>query len=277
MNRDNTVLEEVSRIAGRRTQTEIRSLLGSFLFSGGSVEKKVAVLSGGEMSRLAVCKLLYEKANLLVLDEPTNHLDVKAKEVLLEALRAFQGTVLIVSHDRWFLDRIVTRVMMLDQGNLMDYSGNYSEFLRWHEERLQQEEEQQGGTTGTGYGKSLPAADDLMEAPVSRRERRKLQTQAKIERRRYLRRFSDKVEKHEQELEKLSKELSSIQEKLLDPAVFENQELLKKYHVRHNQLQSELKYVESRWSDAVDAQAEAEQKVAASESYPESQGEQDNR
>jgi ATP-binding cassette, subfamily F, member 3 len=262
MNPDNTVLEEVSRIAGRRTQTEIRSLLGSFLFSGGSVEKKVAVLSGGEKSRLAVCKLLYERANLLVLDEPTNHLDVKAKEVLLEALRAFQGTVLIVSHDRWFLDRIVTRVMMLEEGTLLDYSGNYSEFLRWHEERLQQEEEQQRSGAVTADGTHVLKSEDEIETPISRKERRKLDTQTKIERRRYLRRYSDRVEKHEQELDKLNRELTNIQEKLLNPAVFENQELLKKYHVRHNKLQSELKYVEIRWSEAVDAQAEAEKRIA---------------
>ena len=276
MNPDNTVLEEVSRIAGRRTQTEIRSLLGSFLFSGASVAKNVSVLSGGEKSRLAVCKLLYERSNLLVLDEPTNHLDIKAKEVLLEAIRAFQGTVLIVSHDRWFLDRIVTRVMMLEKGGLMDYSGNYTEFLRWHEERLQQEEEQLVSGIGNGEGKRTLLSDEEIETPISRKERRKLQTREKIERRRYLRRFSDKVEKHEQEMDKMNRELSNIEEKLLNPAVFEDQLLLKKYHVRHNKLQSELKYAELKWSEAVDAQAEAERKMAAAETDHDSADEQGN-
>lgn len=263
MNPDLTVLQEVTQVAGRRSQTEVRSLLGSFLFSGESVEKKIAVLSGGEKSRLAVCKLLFEKANFLVLDEPTNHLDSKAKEVLLEALRSFQGTLLIVSHDRWFLDRVVERVMMIEQGQLLDYAGNYTEFLRWREERLQLQEGQpldgKEGLTGTEI-----TPDDATEmVRVTRKEERQQRTRERIIRRRYLRGFSDKLQQCEKKIERLNRALTAVEQKLLNRDVYETPELLKKYHVRHNLLRSELAQAEADWSKAVDALAVAEMKVAA--------------
>jgi ATP-binding cassette subfamily F protein 3 len=107
----------------------VRDLLGAFLFSGDAAEKPVRVLSGGERNRLALAKLLIEPANCLLLDEPTNHLDLTAKEVLLEALLAYQGTVVLVAHDRYILDRLPAEILEVGHGEAIRYLGNYEEYL----------------------------------------------------------------------------------------------------------------------------------------------------
>ncbi len=115
-------------------QTQLRTLLGSFLFSDDDVFKRIGVLSGGERNRYALARMLLRPANFLLLDEPTNHLDLQAKDVLLEALRRFTGTIVFVSHDRYFIDKLATRVFQIESGRLQDYPGNYEDYL-WQRER----------------------------------------------------------------------------------------------------------------------------------------------
>ncbi len=126
---DKTGLDELSDSAPGRTTPEIRSLLGAMLFSGDDVYKRVAVLSGGERARLALAKVLVRPSNCLLLDEPTNNLDIVAKDTLLDALRRFPGTVIIVSHDRFILNELVTEVLEVGQGHAIRYLGNYDEYL----------------------------------------------------------------------------------------------------------------------------------------------------
>ena len=124
-----TVLEELSDAAEGMTTGEIRCLLGAMLFSGDDVQKLAGVLSGGERARLALAKVLAHRNNCLLLDEPTNNLDIVAKDTLLEALRRFPGTVVIVSHDRYILNELVTEVIEVGQGHAMRYLGNYDDYL----------------------------------------------------------------------------------------------------------------------------------------------------
>jgi ATP-binding cassette subfamily F protein 3 len=125
-----TVLQEITRAAPMELVPQVRSILGAFLFSGDAVEKRTSVLSGGERNRLALAKLLLHPANCLLLDEPTNHLDIYAKEVLLDALLAYHGTLVLVAHDRYVLDRLPNEVIEVGAGGAIRYLGNYEDYLR---------------------------------------------------------------------------------------------------------------------------------------------------
>jgi ATP-binding cassette subfamily F protein 3 len=125
------MLDDISRAAKKVPEVELRSLLGCFLFSGDDVFKPLGVLSGGERNRFALARILVSPSNFLLLDEPTNHLDMRAKDVLLEALAAFSGTVVFVSHDRYFIDRLATRVLEVENGTVTSHEGNYEDYLRW--------------------------------------------------------------------------------------------------------------------------------------------------
>jgi len=132
-----TILQEVESRVPNSTLGTIRSLLGAFLFSGEEVEKKISVLSGGEKSRVLLACILSHPVNLLVLDEPTNHLDIRSREVLLKAIKEFPGTVMMVSHDRFFLREITTRVFEIDKNHLNTYDVNYAEYLEKKAKSLQ--------------------------------------------------------------------------------------------------------------------------------------------
>jgi ATP-binding cassette subfamily F protein 3 len=123
------ILDDLGELAPASTQTQLRSLLGCFLFSGDDVFKRIGVLSGGERNRYALLKMLLHPANFLLLDEPTNHLDLRAKDVLLEALIKYTGTVVFVSHDRYFIDKLATRVFEIGDGKVEIYPGNYEDYL----------------------------------------------------------------------------------------------------------------------------------------------------
>ena len=129
LNFDNTVLEEIWSEYPYLTETTIRSALAAFLFQGDDVFSKIEVLSGGERARVALCKLMLSGNNLLFLDEPTNHLDLRSREALEKALLDFDGTIVAVSHDRYFINRLATRILYLDNGELNSYVGNYDDFL----------------------------------------------------------------------------------------------------------------------------------------------------
>jgi ATP-binding cassette, subfamily F, member 3 len=127
------ILDDLAELSPRSTQTELRSLLGCFLFSGDDVFKRIGVLSGGERNRYALLRMLLHPANFLLLDEPTNHLDMRAKDVLLKALSDYTGTVVFVSHDRYFIDKLATRVFEVGDGRVEVYPGNYEDY-RWRKE-----------------------------------------------------------------------------------------------------------------------------------------------
>jgi ATP-binding cassette, subfamily F, member 3 len=133
LNPDARILDDLGELSPRSTQTELRNLLGCFLFQADDVFKRIGVLSGGERGRYALLRLLLHPANFLLLDEPTNHLDMRAKDILLDALAAYTGTVVLVSHDRYFLDKLATRVFEIGDGRVEIYPGNYEDY-RWRKE-----------------------------------------------------------------------------------------------------------------------------------------------
>ena len=130
---DARMIDDLSTVASRSTNTELRTILGSFLFSGDDVFKQIGVLSGGERNRYALARMLLRPGNFMLLDEPTNHLDMRAKDVLLNALKDFTGTVVFVSHDRYFIDNLATRVFEVGDGKVTPFPGNYEDYI-WRKE-----------------------------------------------------------------------------------------------------------------------------------------------
>ncbi|WP_156309027.1 ABC-F family ATP-binding cassette domain-containing protein [Sphingobacterium endophyticum] len=133
---ENSILQELVTFAPKHTETEIRSILGSFLFTGDDVFKKIKVLSGGEKSRVALAKALTADANFLVLDEPTNHLDMASVNILIQALQQYEGTFIVVSHDRYFLDNVANKIWFIENKEIKEYPGNYKEFDEWNSKRV---------------------------------------------------------------------------------------------------------------------------------------------
>lgn len=129
LNLDNTIIDEIWEDNKQLTQTSLRTMLGAFLFEGEEVFKKISTLSGGERARVAILKLILSNANLLLLDEPTNHLDIDSKEVLEEALSSYTGTIFTISHDRYFLNTVVNKVLVLDENGITEYLGNYDYYI----------------------------------------------------------------------------------------------------------------------------------------------------
>lgn len=128
-----TVLEEAEDAATEETRPRVRDLLGSFLFQGEDVQKKTKVLSGGERNRLALCKLLLRPFNTLIMDEPTNHLDIQSKEIIKIALQKFEGTLILISHDREFLQGLSDKIFEFRDGNMKEYLGNIDEYLEYRQ------------------------------------------------------------------------------------------------------------------------------------------------
>jgi ATP-binding cassette subfamily F protein 3 len=147
LNGEARMLDDISRAALKVPEQELRSLLGCFLFRGDDVFKPLGVLSGGERNRYALARILVSPSNFLLLDEPTNHLDMRAKDVLLEAIAAFSGTVVFVSHDRYFIDRLATRVLEVEGGTVTSHEGNYEDYLRRKEAQAARDVPYQGTTS----------------------------------------------------------------------------------------------------------------------------------
>jgi len=132
---ENSILQELAAFAPRHTETELRSILGCFLFTGDDVFKKIKVLSGGEKSRVALAKALTADANFLVLDEPTNHLDMASVNILIQALQQYEGTFIVVSHDRYFLDHVANKIWFIEDKQIKEYPGTYEEYEAWNTKR----------------------------------------------------------------------------------------------------------------------------------------------
>ncbi len=172
---DARVLDDLWSLAPQCGQTELRNLLGSFLFSDEDVFKRIGVLSGGERNRYALARMLLRPANFLLLDEPTNHLDLRAKDVLLEALQEFEGTVVFVSHDRYFIDKLATRVFEIGDGNVVVFPGNYEDYL-WRKQRdaeaQQDEPARETKPSSSAQDASVPVASQNGDAEPARAGKR---------------------------------------------------------------------------------------------------------
>ncbi|HMC84084.1 MAG TPA: ATP-binding cassette domain-containing protein, partial [Chitinophagaceae bacterium] len=133
---NNTILDEMKECGSQQTEQELRNLLGCFLFGGDDVDKKIKILSGGEKARVALAKTITSKANFLLLDEPTNHLDIHSVELLIDALKRYEGTLILVSHDRYFVSKLADTIWEIDDNKIREFKGNYDEWADWKERNI---------------------------------------------------------------------------------------------------------------------------------------------
>ncbi len=207
-----TVIESLDEVAGNLMLTKKRSILGAFLFSGDDVEKKVSVLSGGEKARLALARLLVHPAPLLLVDEPTNHLDIRSCEVLAAALADFDGTLVAISHDRFFLDGIINQVWEVDAGKVRIYHGNYTDYEK---EKEKQAEAEAKNTKKSKEGSPSKSKQD--------KERKRREAEERNARHRKLKPLKKRVEEIEPQLEKILKEKEEVENKLGASDIYQNE------------------------------------------------------
>lgn len=186
LNLNHTILEEMKGAGSQKTEMELRSLLGGFLFGGDDVEKKIKVLSGGEKARVALAKTIVSKANFLLLDEPTNHLDMHSVELLAEALNKYQGSYILVSHDRYFISKTANKIWEIVDHKIKEFKGTYDEWAEWNERmaKIEAEKKSENGkikaeTVSKEEVKPVPAAREkpVNNTPVNRELQRELQKQ----------------------------------------------------------------------------------------------------
>jgi len=253
-----TALDTMATTGVEMTVTRTRSLLGAFLFRGEEVEKKVAVLSGGEKSRLALAKMIATPANLMVLDEPTNHLDMSSQEVLQEAMAQYDGTIIVVSHNRYFLDSFVNKVLEVKNGQVTLYEGNISEYLR----KMQMIADDQIGAANGEAEDSIASAERLREdiPKEKRKDKRKQEAEKRQERSRLIGPWSKKLTEAENEIEKLEREKEGLEQQLADPDLYKDEHAWSRTSREYEECKRHLERWYTRWEtaqekiDEVDAQ-----------------------
>lgn len=243
---EKTVFSTIDDVAKGEVRLKIRDILGAFMFGGEASDKKVKVLSGGERSRLAMIKLLLEPVNFLILDEPTNHLDMRTKDVLKEAIKKFEGTAIIVSHDREFLDGLVSKIYEFGGGKVSEHIGGIYDFLkRKHISSLDELHDAAFQQAPSANPKSLPqAAAKGGSAPSGG----KASYEQKKERAKLLRKAGKKVEDAEAEVARLEKEKGEFESLMSDPQNVSNPDIFKK----HADCMKRIAAAEDAWEKAME-------------------------
>ncbi|WP_439696137.1 ribosomal protection-like ABC-F family protein [Mucilaginibacter sp. AW1-7] len=228
---EHQILQELQAFAPKHTDTELRTILGSFLFTGDDVFKKIKVLSGGEKSRVALAKALTADANFLVLDEPTNHLDMQSVNILIQALEQYEGTFIVVSHDRYFLDNVANKIWFIEDQKIKIYPGTYAEFDEWYSKR-----------------KLEPKA--AAPAPQPKKEEKKpepAKQQHGENKHQQLKKLNQDLAKMEEQIAALDKTVKEFEAKLGDTKIYTDSQKLKETNAAYNQKQAELKQIQQKW------------------------------
>jgi ATP-binding cassette subfamily F protein 3 len=230
---EETLLEELKYADASKSETELRSVLGCFLFGGEDVFKKIKVLSGGEKSRVALAKILISEANFLLLDEPTNHLDMQSVNILVQALDQYEGTYVIVSHDRHFISQVSNKVWYIEDHEIKQYPGGYDEFVQWMEDN----------------GKSLDEPTESKKSKVNQIEETVKPTVKTDTTKKDTKRIEKEIENIEEEINQLEIQKSEIEIKLSQPDVYEDLNKLGEFNIKYEKIKSDLQLKNQLWEE----------------------------
>lgn len=228
LSNDKIVIEEIWDEYPKLTTTEIRSILAKFLFMGDDIYKEISNLSGGERSRLSILKLMMSKTNLLLMDEPTNHLDIDSKEVLEDALSTYDGTILVISHDRYFLNKISDKIWEIENGNLKEYLGNYSYFI-------EKKENEKLKSLNLINNESITKTEAITLKKLKKEEQRK-KNQTKI-----------RTKELEKNIETLENEIEELENRLCDKDIYTDHRKSLEINEKINKLKSRLEHNYDEW------------------------------
>src|SRR5690606_31747187 len=225
---ENTIIQELVNFAPKHTETELRSILGCFLFTGDDVFKKIKVLSGGEKSRVALAKALTADANFLVLDEPTNHLDMASVNIVIQALQQYEGTFIVVSHDRYFLDNVANKIWFIEHKEIKEYPGTYEEYEVWNAKRVVKPAE--------------PVAKKVVKE-----EPKKEKVDPTADKGRLLQKKNKELAQLEQQIGGISAEIKELEAQLAQEDIFSNATKLQETTRKYNSRKAEYEQLQSQW------------------------------
>jgi len=249
LNMDNDVLEELKDARSGKNDLELRSLLGAFLFSGDSVEKKIKVLSGGEKARVALAKTIASKANFLMLDEPTNHLDIHSVDLLVESLNKYEGSLILVSHDRYFISRLANKIWEIDDHKIREFKGTYAEWEDWKERRAKAEAEAKKAVKVEvkPEKKEVQAVAKPVQKIVSNDQKKELQ------------KIKNRVKQLEENLAVLKKKKITLEASLADPDIYSDKNKFIKAEADYNKAVSELNIANAEFEEVFEKMMELEE------------------
>jgi ATP-binding cassette, subfamily F, member 3 len=247
---NNTVLEEMQLCGSQKTDLELRVLLGCFLFSGDDVEKKIKVLSGGEKARVALAKTIVSKANFLLLDEPTNHLDMHSCELLIEALNKYEGSYLLVSHDRYFISKTANKIWEIDDHQIREFKGAYEEWVDWKERNLAAKQLAQAQAQTQPVAPPLPspaeASAKAAPAPINKEGKKELQRQQRL--------FQDL----EAKIASLTKQKTRLEAALAEPGTYSDKNKFVTAETEYKKTTDELNKINRQYEQVFEKIVELE-------------------
>jgi ATP-binding cassette subfamily F protein 3 len=229
---EETLLEELKYADASKSETELRSVLGCFLFGGEDVFKKIKVLSGGEKSRVALAKILISEANFLLLDEPTNHLDMQSVNILVQALDQYEGTYVVVSHDRHFISRVSNKVWYIEDQEIKQFPGSYEEFVIWMEDN--------GKTLDEPVRKAVKEINTKAEKREPEKPKEVKKENKKLER---------EISEIEEKITNVEVKKSEIEENLAKPEIFSDPSKLKQANEAYSKIKKELENLNEYWEE----------------------------